>query len=81
MSAAYELSLSSDHHISEADYLEAEKSSEERHEYVDGQIYLMAGASKRHNRIARNFITQMETAAQEKNCEVFFGSMWNTVGN
>lgn len=72
MSAARELHS---HYISEAEYLEGEKRADERHEYVDGQLYLMAGTSKRHNRIARNFITQMETAALGKNCEVFFSDI------
>lgn len=61
--------------ISEADYLAGEKSATERHEYVKGQIYLMAGASKRHNRIARNFITRLEPAAKQQGCEIFFSDM------
>jgi Uma2 family endonuclease len=30
-------------------YLELERTSEEKHEYLDGQIYLMGGASPNHN--------------------------------
>ncbi len=41
--------------ISEQDYLDGEKFSDIRHEYVDGQVFAMAGSSKRHNRIAGNF--------------------------
>ncbi len=33
-------------------YLAGEQSSEVRHEYIDGQVYAMVGASKRHNLIA-----------------------------
>ena len=62
-------------YLSEAEYLEGEKLAAERHEYVDGQTYLMAGASKRHNRIARNFINRMEDAANRKGCEVFFSDV------
>ncbi|WP_298610129.1 Uma2 family endonuclease [uncultured Thiothrix sp.] len=40
--------------ISEADYLAGELLANERHEYMNGRIYAMAGASKRHNRIAGN---------------------------
>lgn len=61
-----------DHYITEEDYLAGEKLAEERHEYVDGQVYLMAGTSKRHNRIIRNLLMQLTPAAQAKDCEVFF---------
>ncbi len=40
--------------INEADYLAGEPLANERHEYVSGRVYAMAGASKRHNRIAGN---------------------------
>jgi len=40
--------------IGEADYLTGEQQATERHEYVKGRVYLMAGASKQHNRVARN---------------------------
>ncbi len=29
-------------------YLELERAAEERHEYLDGQIYLMSGGSPKH---------------------------------
>ena len=34
------------------DYLEGEKTSQVKHEYVHGWVYAMAGASDNHNRIA-----------------------------
>jgi Uma2 family endonuclease len=37
--------------ISVKDYLEGEKSSQVKHEYLDGEVYAMAGTSKSHNRI------------------------------
>lgn len=61
--------------ISEADYLAGEKLVTERHEYVKGQTYLRAGASKRHNRIARNFITHLAPVAKQRGCEIFFSDM------
>lgn len=32
-----------------AAYLESERDSDLRHEYIDGQIYAMSGASELHN--------------------------------
>lgn len=40
--------------MSEQDYLALEARSPERHEYVDGNVYAMTGASLRHNVIAGN---------------------------
>ncbi len=38
----------SEYYISPEEYLEGEKFSEIKHEYIDGQIYAMAGASDAH---------------------------------
>ncbi|MGJ5676203.1 MAG: Uma2 family endonuclease [Nostochopsis sp.] len=36
------------------EYLKVEESGDIRHEYVDGEIFAMAGASEEHNLIAGN---------------------------
>lgn len=36
------------------EYLRLEKTGEIKHEYVDGGIYAMSSASRRHNKIAIN---------------------------
>lgn len=41
-------------YISVEDYLSGEKVSDLRHEYVEGQVYVMAGAKLRHNIICTN---------------------------
>lgn len=64
-----------DSYITEEEYLEGEKHADERHEYVNGHVYAMAGASKRHNRIARNFINRLEAAADNSGCEIFFSDI------
>jgi Uma2 family endonuclease len=44
--------------LTEQAYLEFEELSDIKHEYVAGEIYAMAGASERHNRITGNiFLT------------------------
>ena len=40
--------------MSEADYLDWESRAKDKHEYVAGEIFAMAGASERHNRIVGN---------------------------
>ncbi len=43
--------------VSEEEYLKGELTSEVRHEYIDGYVYAMTGASINHNRISRNVST------------------------
>jgi Uma2 family endonuclease len=53
------------------EYLEFEKTSPVRYEYVDGQIYAMAGESKNHNRIAADLFTIVNQRLAGGNCEAF----------
>ena len=48
--------------LSVDDYLEMEEASPTKHEYMAGQIYALAGASERHNRIAMNIAAQLWAA-------------------
>jgi Uma2 family endonuclease len=57
--------------ISVEAYLEQEKTSEVRHEYVDGKLYAMAGESKRHNRIVFKIARLLDDASTAKSCQVF----------
>ena len=54
-----------------AEYLESEKNGTIRHEYLDGEVYAMSGASKRHNLISINLITQLRELLREGPCQVF----------
>ena len=57
------------------DYLELEKDSPVRHEYIEGQIYAMAGASDRHNRISINLTSGLDSQLCDGPCEVFMADM------
>jgi len=54
-----------------SEYLEMEKTSEVKHEYLDGEIYAMAGASKRHNLIGNNLNDQLRPRLRGGPCKVF----------
>src|SRR5437762_2605721 len=61
--------------MSPDEYLEGERSADVRHEYVDGRVYAMAGASDDHNRITRNILTALDNALRGKPCEPFATDM------
>ncbi len=57
--------------ISVADYIEGEKISETRHEYFDGDVFAMAGASKRHDRIWFKLARMIGAHLDGNDCEPF----------
>ena len=61
--------------ISPDEYLEGERSAEVRHEYVDGHVYAMAGASDDHNRIAGNIFAELRERLRGHPCEPFINDM------
>lgn len=61
--------------ISREEYLEGEKISEIRHEYVAGQVYAMAGASKNHERVSLNLAADLLRHTRGGSCEVFKSDM------
>jgi Uma2 family endonuclease len=55
--------------MSEDDYLAFEEQSEIKHEYVDGRIRAMTGASYNHNVISGNVITEFNVQLADKPCK------------
>lgn len=51
------------------DYLIFERSSETRHEFLDGEIFAMAGESLPHSRICMNLAREVGNSLKGKRCE------------
>lgn len=66
--------------LSVAEYLASEKSSEVRHEYVEGELLAMAGETREHYRIARNITRALEDGQTKPNCEVVMEAIKLRVG-
>lgn len=58
-------------YLTEQDYLEGEKLSEIKHEYIDGEVYAMAGASKNHQRLITKLVQKLANHLDNTPCEVF----------
>ncbi len=67
--AAHDMSI-----ISTREYLAREETNEVRHEFVNGVIYAMVGASERHNLIALNLTTALFNHLPER-CSAFHADM------
>jgi Uma2 family endonuclease len=53
------------------EYLESERRSEFRHEYVDGELRRTPDETKRHNSIVTNVVLALGQIAQARACDVF----------
>jgi Uma2 family endonuclease len=53
------------------DYLELEKSTNEKFEFWDGNVWSMSGASFSHNRIVQNLNFEVESQLRKKGCQSF----------
>ena len=61
--------------LSVEDYLAFKERGEIKHEYINGEIYAMAGASVRHNRIAGNLFARLLAHLRGSPCQVFFADV------
>ena len=57
--------------ISKREYLEFEEKSKIRHEFMDGEIFSMAGETRKHNLLTSNISTELNLQLRETECEVY----------
>ncbi|MDQ3179643.1 MAG: Uma2 family endonuclease [Acidobacteriota bacterium] len=58
-------------YISPEEYLALEREALEKHEYFDGEVFLMAGSSNEHNLITSNIIVSLGSQFKKRNCRVY----------
>jgi Uma2 family endonuclease len=57
--------------ITPEEYLQFERQSETKHEYFDGEIFAMAGASRRHCKISANLMRIIGNKLYKTKCSVY----------
>ncbi|MDD1415198.1 Uma2 family endonuclease [Dolichospermum sp. ST_con] len=62
-------------YLSPEEYLEAEKSSPIKHEYIQGKIYAMAGASDAHVTITANLVALLRNHIRGTGCRIYVADM------
>jgi Uma2 family endonuclease len=65
--------------ISPEEYLEEERKAETKHEYYDGEIVAMSGASLPHNLIVANLVAALHLQLRGTSCRVYPSDLrvWN----
>lgn len=61
--------------FADADYLEFERDADTKHEFRNGKIVAMAGASDTHNVIVSNLFLDVGIQARQNGCRTFSGDM------
>ena len=60
---------------SEEDYLASEQVSDVKREYIDGQVYAMAGASYNHNCVSANMLGELRNHLKGTPCTTFMADI------
>lgn len=61
--------------LSPEEYLAAEQDSPIKHEYIQGQVYAMAGASDAHTTVAGNLFALLRNHVRGTGCRVYMADM------
>jgi len=61
--------------LTEEQYLAIERAAEFKSEFVDGEMFAMAGASRSHVRIQQNLAVALDAALRGRRCEAFGSDM------
>jgi Uma2 family endonuclease len=61
--------------LSVAEYLEQERTAEVKHEYLDGIVKQMPGASRAHNILGTNLIQSLANHLEDQPCEIYGSDM------
>lgn len=61
--------------LSIAEYLALERASALKHEYLDGEMFAMTGASRNHNLVSGNVFSSLHSQVKGRRCEAYHGDM------
>lgn len=63
------------HYITEQEYLDGEKLRDIKHEYFDGEIFAMAGASSNHQLLITRIVQKFANHLEDTPCNTFSSDM------
>lgn len=69
------IAVKSHDYLNPDEYLEMERHSDIKHEYIDGEVYAMAGTTKDHNLIAGNLYLMLRNTLKDSPCRTYFADL------
>lgn len=69
------MSIANKYRITEQQYLQGELQSQIKHEFVQGEVFAMVGASSAHNWISLNVASTLRTHLKGKPCRPYMNDM------
>lgn len=69
------MALHAQSYLTEAEYLRCEQFSDIKHEYIYGDVYAMAGASRNHERLSGNIFAALLAHLKDLRCEPFMSDI------
>jgi len=75
------IAVQSDNYLTPQAYLELEQESQIKHEYINGQVYAMAGSSKAHNTISLNLALRLREGLRDSPCQTFMADVKVSLAN
>jgi Uma2 family endonuclease len=61
--------------MSVEEYLQLDRNSEARYEFIDGHVYMLAGGTANHSIISANIIREFSTSLRGSSCRVYTSDM------
>jgi len=62
-------------YVSPEEYLRLERQAEYKSEYLNGEIFAMSGATRKHNLVTGNILSEFNRQLKEKACEAYASEM------
>ena len=75
------IAIGADYCMSPEEYLEFEHNSDIKHEYIDGEVYAMAGTTKANNTISLNLAILLREKLKDSDCQTFMADIKVNVSN
>ncbi|WP_024544970.1 Uma2 family endonuclease [Picosynechococcus sp. NKBG15041c] len=69
------VALTTDHYLSPEEYLALEQDSDIRHEYMHGEVYAMAGATRAHNTLSLNLAIALRNHLNNSPCRTYMADV------